>query len=186
MHNDKKSPNRLPFSEMSLEPVVERGLESMGYDQATPIQSRVIGPMLEGRDVIALAPTGTGKTLGYGIPLAQRMILEPPPMMRRARKRKGGDPGAKYVDPRRRLRGLVVVPTRELASQVASELRSLTKGSLIKVGAVWGKAALKPQRSFAIVKRRRPRVVVVMSDRPVATDRAPLRTTLYRVSPMGP
>ena len=55
MHNDKKSPNRLPFSEMSLEPVVERGLESMGYDQATPIQSRVIGPMLEGRDVIALA-----------------------------------------------------------------------------------------------------------------------------------
>ena len=146
MHNDKKSPNRQPFSEMSLEPVVERGLESMGYDQATPIQSRVIGPMLEGRDVIALAPTGTGKTLGYGIPLAQRMILEPPPMMRRARKRKGGDPGAKYVDPRRRLRGLVVVPTRELASQVASELRSLTKGSLIKVGAVWGKAALKPQR----------------------------------------
>ena len=60
--------------------------------------------------------------------------------------RKGGDPGGRYVDPQRRLRGLVVVPTRELAQQVAEELRRLTKGSLIKVTAVWGKAAIKPQR----------------------------------------
>ena len=134
------------FENLPVEPVVLRGIESLGFERPTPIQQQAIVPLVEGRDVIGLAPTGTGKTLAYGIPLAHRLIAEPPPMMRRARRHKGGDPGGRYVDARRRLRGLVVVPTRELAQQVAEELRRLTRGSLVKVTAVWGKAALKPQR----------------------------------------
>ena len=134
------------FDEMPVAPVVRLGIERLGFEAPTPIQQRIIGPMIADRDVIGLAPTGTGKTLAYGIPLAHQLIENPPPLARREKKRKGGDAGSKYVDPRRRLRGLVVVPTRELAQQVAEELRSLTKGSLVKVTAVWGKAALKPQR----------------------------------------
>ena len=134
------------FEELPIDPVVLNGIKALGFEKPTEIQQRVIIPLVQGRDVIGLAPTGTGKTLAYGIPLAHRLIAEPPPMMRRVRRRKGGDPGAKYVDPKRRLRGLVVVPTRELAQQVAEELRRLTRGSLVKVTAVWGKAALKPQR----------------------------------------
>ena len=132
---------------MPLDEVVKRGLDAMGYTTPTPIQWKAIPRILEGRDVIGLAPTGTGKTLAYGISMVQRMLEQPPPIQRRSSKRGGkGEAGGKYVDPKRRLRTLVVVPTRELASQVANEVRTLTKGSLIKVGAVWGKAALKPQR----------------------------------------
>ena len=132
---------------MPLEPAVKRGLEAMGYTTPTPIQWKAMPPLLEGRDVIGLAPTGTGKTLAYGIPLVQHMLMNPPPIQRRQSRRGGrGEAGGRYVDPRQRLRTLVVVPTRELASQVAEEVRTLTKGSLIKVAAVWGKAALKPQR----------------------------------------
>ena len=134
------------FEDLPIDPVVLRGIEFLGFEKPTPIQQRAIAPLVADRDVIGLAPTGTGKTLAYGIPLAHRLIAEPPPMLRRPRRHKGGDPGGKYVDTKRRLRGLVVVPTRELAQQVAEELRRLTKGSLVKVTAVWGKAALKPQR----------------------------------------
>ena len=135
------------FASLPLDAVVKRGLDAMGYTTPTPIQWKAIGPLIDGRDLIGLAPTGTGKTLAYGIPMVQRLLKEPPPINRRAPKRGGkGDAGGKFVDPRRRLRTLVVVPTRELASQVANEVRTLSKGSLIKVGAVWGKAALKPQR----------------------------------------
>lgn len=136
----------VPFASLDLVPVVAQGLDSMGYTDATPIQATAIGPFLEGRDLIGLAPTGTGKTLAYGIPIAQRLLLEPPPIMRRQRGASKRGTGGKYVDPQRRLRALVVVPTRELASQVAAEIRALSKGSLLKVGAVWGKSALKPQR----------------------------------------
>jgi ATP-dependent RNA helicase RhlE len=134
------------FEDLAVEPVVLRGLEHFGYATPTPIQKVAIPALAAGRDLIGLAPTGTGKTLAYGIPLAHQLIVDPPPLTRRARKGKGGDKGGKFVDPKRRLRGLVVVPTRELASQVAEEIRRLTKGSLVKVGAVWGKAAIKPQR----------------------------------------
>ena len=134
------------FEDLTVDPVVLRGIEHFGYATPTPIQKMAIPAMVAGRDLIGLAPTGTGKTLAYGIPLAHRLIAEPPPLKRRPRKGKGGDKGGTYVDPKRRLRGLVVVPTRELASQVAEEIRRLTKGSLVKVGAVWGKAAIKPQR----------------------------------------
>lgn len=134
------------FEDLPIDSVVKRGIETFGFQRPTPIQSRAIVPLAEGRDAIGLAPTGTGKTLAYGIPLAHRLLADPPPVGRRPRRRKGGDAGGRYVDPQRRLRGLVVVPTRELAQQVAEEIRRLTKGSLVKVTAVWGKAAIKPQR----------------------------------------
>jgi superfamily II DNA/RNA helicase len=114
----------------------------MGISAPTPIQSSFIPAALEpegdspfrSRDLIGLAPTGTGKTLAYGIPLAD-MLLRHKPV----------ETGGRRRDPRTRLRALVLVPTRELAQQVAEELRTLVRGSLLRVVAAYGKVALAPQ-----------------------------------------
>ena len=90
------------------------------------MQQQSLPVALSGVDVLAKAKTGTGKTLSFLLP-ALEAALRPP----------SGGP---------RIKILIVSPTRELASQVAEEIRRLTKGSLVKVGAVWGKSALKPQR----------------------------------------
>jgi ATP-dependent RNA helicase RhlE len=82
-----------------------------------------------------VAATGTGKTLAYLLPVAKRLLDEPPPRVR-------GRP----VDPRRRLRAVVLCPTRELAQQVAREAAQLFRGSVLRTTAVFGKSALAPQR----------------------------------------
>lgn len=123
------------FEKFELNPIVLRGLTQLGFKAPTPIQEAAIPAALLGRDVVGLAPTGTGKTLAFTIPLAHRLLAEPPPT-------KKGRP----VDPAKRLRALVLCPVRELAQQVADEAASLMKGSVLRTKAVYGKAALKPQR----------------------------------------
>ena len=107
----------------------------MGIDSPTPIQKQSLEAALTGRDVVGIAPTGTGKTLAFVIPLAQALLDAPPP------KRRG-----RGVAPERRLRALVLCPVRELAQQVAEEARTLFKGSVLRSKAVYGKSALRPQR----------------------------------------
>jgi len=114
----------------------------MGFKSPTLIQAAFIPAALgasdEGEapssDLIGLAPTGTGKTLAYGIPLADILLRHKPV-----------ETGGRRRDPRTRLRALVLVPTRELSQQVAEEIRTLVRGSLLKVVAVYGKVALAPQ-----------------------------------------
>ena len=123
------------FDPFRLNPLVITGLSQMGITTPTPIQEASLPASLDRRDVIGLAPTGTGKTLAYTIPLAQRLLENPPP------KRKG-----RPVDPAKRLRALVLCPVRELAQQVAEEARTLFKGSVLRSKAVYGKSALRPQK----------------------------------------
>ncbi len=85
-----------------LSPEVAQAIEEMGYETPTPIQQQAIPPMLEGRDVIGQAQTGTGKTAAFGIPLVEKI-----------------DPAL------RRVQALVLCPTRELAMQTAGELMKL-------------------------------------------------------------
>ena len=85
------------FKDLPVEDVVKAGIDHFGYATPTPIQQTAIPTLVAGRDLIGLAPTGTGKTLAYGIPMAHRLIAEPPPMLRRVKKRKGGDAGGRYV-----------------------------------------------------------------------------------------
>ena len=115
----------------------------MGFKAPTPIQASFIpaalapaedGDALRSRDLVGLAPTGTGKTLAYGIPLADLLLRHKPV-----------ETGGRRRDPRTRLRALVLVPTRELAQQVAEEIRHLVRGSLLRVTAVYGKVAIAPQ-----------------------------------------
>src|SRR5699024_12219132 len=92
------------FKELNLSPVVLKALESMDFEESTPIQAETIPHGLEGRDVIGQAQTGSGKTAAFGIPMIEQ-----------------------FEATKKGVQGLVVAPTRELAIQVAAELNRLGK-----------------------------------------------------------
>ena len=92
------------FEEMELMPEIQRAVRHMGFEEASPIQAKAIPAMMSGRDIIGQAQTGTGKTSAFVIPLLQK------------------------IDPKnKKLQAVVLCPTRELAIQVADELRELAK-----------------------------------------------------------
>lgn len=92
------------FEELGLSEKILRAIEDMGFEEASPIQAKAIPAILTGGDMIGQAQTGTGKTAAFGIPLLQK------------------------VDPKnKRLQAIVLCPTRELAIQVADEIRKLSK-----------------------------------------------------------
>ena len=93
----------LNFSELGISPDILEALASKGIDSPFPIQEQAIPIALTGQDLIGQAKTGTGKTLGFGLPMLERLGLNP-------------ELGAK---------ALVVVPTRELAIQVAEDRKSV-------------------------------------------------------------
>lgn len=124
----------MSFSELNLHPFIVRNLETMGYREPRAIQSQAAGSILEGRDVIGLAPTGTGKTAAFLAPLAHCLLTEPPP-----RKLKGP------TEPMSRLRALVLCPTRELAQQVADEAAAICQGTVLRTACAYGKVAITPQ-----------------------------------------
>ncbi|HEU4798557.1 MAG TPA: DEAD/DEAH box helicase [bacterium] len=127
------------FGGLVLRSETLRAIHTMGWQQPTPIQAQVIPVMLEGRDLVGQAQTGSGKTGAYGIPLVER------------------------IDPQTRdLQALVLVPTRELALQVSDEVRALGRGRGIKVITLFGGQAI--ERQFADL-RRHPHIAVATPGR---------------------
>ncbi|MDD7362888.1 MAG: DEAD/DEAH box helicase [Firmicutes bacterium] len=99
-----------------------KGIEAMGFEEASPIQAKSMDPMLNGRDVVAQAQTGTGKTAAYGIPMLERVTAE------------------------KKVQGLVLCPTRELSLQVANELGKLGKFKKnIRILPVYGGTSIERQ-----------------------------------------
>lgn len=92
------------FSSLPVDAAILQAVEQMGFQQMTEVQSKAIPPMLQGRDVIAKAPTGTGKTCAFGIPLIQRVDTD------------SSD-----------VQAIILAPTRELATQICDDLRQLTQ-----------------------------------------------------------
>lgn len=112
----------MKFNEFNLSEAILKGIEAMGFEEASPIQAESMAPLLEGKDVIAQAQTGTGKTAAYGIPMLERVEKKGP------------------------LQGLVLCPTRELCLQVANELTNLgayKKG--VKILPVYGGTSIERQ-----------------------------------------
>ncbi|HEX2295644.1 MAG TPA: DEAD/DEAH box helicase, partial [Actinomycetota bacterium] len=114
------------FTDLGVSAPVVRALERRGITQPFQIQALVIRDAVAGRDVLAKSRTGSGKTLGFGIPLVER--LEPGP---------------------RRPSALVLVPTRELALQVAEEVEAIAGSRGLRVTAVYGGAGIQAQARAA-------------------------------------
>ncbi len=117
------------FSELGLTAELLRATQKQGYDEATPIQQQAIPLILEGRDLLAGAQTGTGKTAGFTLPLLQRLQLSEP--------REG----------KRHVRALILVPTRELAAQVAQSVRDYGRYLPFKSEVIFGGVSINPQIS---------------------------------------
>ena len=92
------------FDELNLYPQVLRAIKEMGFEEATPIQSRAIPAVMSGADVIGQAQTGTGKTASFGIPVLHKVDVNS-----------------------KKTQVLILSPTRELAIQVCEEIRKLAK-----------------------------------------------------------
>ena len=114
----------MTFKDYALDPRLQRNLQAIGFEHPTPIQSAAIPQALEGHDILGSAETGTGKTAAFMLPLLQKLISSPRT---------------------RRPRALVVVPTRELALQVADHTRQLSRNLPIRTATIYGGVGLAPQ-----------------------------------------
>ena len=118
------------FSQLSLAPSLARAVADMGYETMTPIQEQAIPVVLEGRDVMGAAQTGTGKTAAFSLPLIQRMLKHE---------------NVSTSPARHPVRALVLLPTRELADQVAQQVKAYAKYTSIRSAVVFGGMDMKPQ-----------------------------------------
>jgi ATP-dependent RNA helicase RhlE len=113
----------VPFTSLKLQPELLSGLRDLGFTKPTPIQTEAIPPALEGRDLLACAMTGSGKTVAFLLPIVQRLIAKP----------------------RRTTRALVLTPTRELAAQILAQLDDLAVHTPVTGAAVYGGVGMGPQ-----------------------------------------
>ncbi len=118
------------FSNLSLAPALARAVAELGYESMTPIQAQAIPIVLQGRDVMGAAQTGTGKTAAFSLPLLQRMLKHE---------------NASTSPARHPVRALVLLPTRELADQVAQAIKSYAKYTNLRSAVVFGGMDMKPQ-----------------------------------------
>jgi ATP-dependent RNA helicase RhlE len=117
----------MSFSSLGLSAELLRAVSELGYSEPTPIQSQAIPVLLEGRDMLACAQTGTGKTAGFTLPLLHRLAATRP------------------AGRHRPVRGLVLTPTRELAAQVHDNVMAYGKHLPLRSAAIFGGVGFGPQ-----------------------------------------
>jgi ATP-dependent RNA helicase RhlE len=113
----------MSFTSFKLHPDLVRGTKDLGFTRATPIQEQAIPPALEGRDLLACAMTGSGKTAAFLLPILNRLMTKP----------------------RGTTRALVLTPTRELAAQIEQHLKELAVHTPLSGAAVFGGVGMGPQ-----------------------------------------
>ena len=112
------------FASLPVKPEILQAIQQMGFEEMTEVQQKAIPPMLAGQDVIAKAPTGTGKTLAFGIPLIEHCDTEKPD-----------------------IQSLILAPTRELATQICEDLKNLTRFlPQLRVVVVYGGQSMERQK----------------------------------------
>ncbi len=125
----------MSFESFNLHPGVKAGVTAAGYDSPTPIQTQAIPPVMQGKDVMGLAQTGTGKTAAFVLPILNRLMQ----------------------GPRGRVRALIIAPTRELAEQIHKEIEVLGRQTRLRSVTVYGGVGFGPQ----VQKLRRGAEIVV-------------------------
>ncbi len=131
---------KIRFDSLDISKEVLQAVDKMGFSEATPVQAQTIPVMMDGSDVIAIAPTGTGKTCAFGIPMLEYLQLK-----------------EDYIQE------LVLAPTRELALQIAEELTSLSrfiKGC--RIATLYGGQPIKKQ---IMALKRKPQILVATPGR---------------------
>jgi ATP-dependent RNA helicase RhlE len=113
----------LPFSGLHLHPDLLKGIRDLGFTRPTPIQSEAIPAAISGRDLLACAQTGSGKTVAFLLPILNRLLSAP----------------------RRTTRALVLTPTRELAAQILEDFNALAVHTPVTGAAVFGGVSMGPQ-----------------------------------------
>src|SRR6185436_8323485 len=121
--NHETIPAQMPFSKFALHPDLLRGVKELGFQRPTPIQNDAIPPAMAGKDVLAAAATGSGKSAAFLLPILNRLI------------------GKK----RGTTRALILTPTRELAAQIDEHLRDLAVHTPLSGAAVYGGVGMGPQ-----------------------------------------
>ena len=114
----------MPFASLGLHPDLLKGIRDLGFTRPTPIQADAIPAAMSGRDLLACAQTGSGKTVAFLLPTVHRLLHAPA---------------------RQATRALVLTPTRELAAQVLEDFRGLTKHARVTGAAVYGGVGMGPQ-----------------------------------------
>ncbi len=131
---------QIPFSGADISKEVLRALEAMNIQNMTPVQAQTLPLMMEGRDVIAIAPTGTGKTVAFGIPMLEYVNLSD-----------------------RRVQELVIAPTRELSLQIAEEIRNLAQYiKEVKIAVLYGGQPIVKQINQL---KRNPQIIIATPGR---------------------
>ncbi len=115
------------FSDLGLPEVLLRALKHEGYDTPTPIQAKSIPSLLQGRDLLGIAQTGTGKTAAFALPIISRLIAD-----------------RQHAGPRQ-VRALILAPTRELATQIAESFKAYGRFAKISVAVVIGGVSMGAQ-----------------------------------------
>jgi len=115
----------MSFTALNLHPNLLRAVEALGFTTPTPIQRDAIPPVREGRDVVACAMTGSGKTAAFFLPIIERLMAKP----------------------RGVTRALIIAPTRELAAQIEADLRDLARFTPVRGAAVFGGVGMGPQEA---------------------------------------
>jgi ATP-dependent RNA helicase RhlE len=113
----------VPFAHLKLDPALTKAIKELGFVRPTPIQAEAVPPALDGRDLIACAQTGSGKTAAFLLPIINRLIDRP----------------------RRTTRALILAPTRELATQILGDFDALSIHTPVTGAAVYGGVSMAPQ-----------------------------------------
>ena len=119
----------MSFDSLGLRAEILRAVSEKGYSEPTPIQMQAIPPILEGRDLMGGAQTGTGKTAGFTLPLLERLMSS-----------------GKRMKGHRAIRALVLTPTRELAAQVSESVETYGKYLPLRSTVVYGGVSINPQK----------------------------------------
>jgi ATP-dependent RNA helicase RhlE len=123
IRREKEFKEFMEFHAFNFHPQVAAGITAAGYVSPTPIQVQAIPPVIEGRDVVGLAQTGTGKTAAFVLPILHRLM------------QKG----------RRHVRALVIAPTRELAEQIHEAISTMGRQTRLRSVSIYGGVSMNPQ-----------------------------------------
>jgi len=127
------APASVRFADFGLSPDIQRALDEQGYEHPTPIQAQAIPVLLQGRDVMGAAQTGTGKTAGFSLPIIQMLLAHA---------------NTSTSPARHPVRALILAPTRELAVQVADNVKAYARHTPLRSTVVFGGMDMKPQTTI--------------------------------------